>query len=43
MQTLLEAGKDPAPALAAIAWLDRLLLVLGAVIIYLGLSLSRAR
>jgi putative copper export protein len=38
---MLSAGSDPAPALRAIAWLDRLVLALAAVIIYLGLTLSR--
>lgn len=39
--TLLTRGEDPAPALAAIAWLDRAVLALAAAIMYLGLSLSR--
>jgi uncharacterized membrane protein len=38
---IVRAGGDPAPALRAIAWLDRLVLALAAVIIYLGLILSR--
>jgi uncharacterized membrane protein len=38
---LLGAGGDPGPALRAIAWLDRIVLALAAVIIYLGLALSR--
>jgi putative copper resistance protein D len=41
VRALLEAGVDPAPALRAIAWLDRVVLFLAAVIIYLGLALSR--
>jgi uncharacterized membrane protein len=40
-QGLLDGGRDPAPALTAIAWLDRIVLALAAAIIYLGLSLSR--
>jgi uncharacterized membrane protein len=42
-RALLEAGADPAPALQAIAWLDRVVLALAAIIIYLGLSLARTR
>jgi uncharacterized membrane protein len=38
----LAAGNDPAPALRAITWLDRFVLLLGAVIIYLGLAVSRS-
>ena len=38
---LLAAGRDPTPALRAIAWLDRIVLAVAAVVIYLGLSLSR--
>ncbi|MGH7332168.1 MAG: hypothetical protein ACREKS_05340 [Candidatus Rokuibacteriota bacterium] len=38
---LLAAGQAPTSALRAMAWLDRLVLVLAAAIIYLGLSLSR--
>jgi uncharacterized membrane protein len=38
---MLAAGADPAPALRAIAWLDRIVLALAAVIIYLGLALTR--
>jgi Copper resistance protein D len=41
VRALLEAGVDPTPALRAIAWLDRVVLFLAAVIIYLGLALSR--
>jgi len=40
-KTLLEAGADPTPALKAMAWLDRIVLALAAIIIYLGLSLAR--
>jgi uncharacterized membrane protein len=36
------AGDDPRPALSAIAWMDRLVLLLAVVIIYLGLAVSRA-
>lgn len=39
---LLDEGRDPAPALRAIAWLDGIVLALAAIIIYLGLALSRA-
>ncbi len=35
-------GGDPTPALRAIAWLDRIALLLGLVIIYMGLALSRS-
>lgn len=38
----LAAGHDPGPALAAIAWLDRAVLALALVIVYLGLAVSRA-
>jgi uncharacterized membrane protein len=38
---IVRSGGDPAPALRAIAWLDGLVLALAAVIIYLGLTLSR--
>jgi putative copper resistance protein D len=38
---LLAAGQDPARVLTAIAWLDRVVLILAAAIIYLGLSLAR--
>jgi copper resistance protein D len=40
-QALLAAGQRPTPALSAMAWLDRLVLVLAAAIMYLGLALSR--
>ena len=36
------AGEDPAPILRGIAWLDRLVLLLAIVIVYLGLFVSRA-
>ena len=36
------AGDDPRPALSAIAWMDRVVLLLAVVIIYLGLAVSRA-
>ena len=35
-------GEDPGPALSAIAWLDRVVLLLAVVIVYLGLAVSRA-
>lgn len=38
----LAAGDDPRPALSAIAWMDRVVLLLAAVIVYLGLAVSRA-
>ena len=34
-------GDDPRPALSAIAWMDRLVLLLSAVIVFLGLAISR--
>ncbi len=39
-QALLAAGREPTPALNTMARLDRLVLVLAAAIIYLGLSLT---
>lgn len=36
------AGEDPQPALSAIAWMDRAVLLLAVVIVYLGLAVSRA-
>jgi copper resistance protein D len=39
-QALLAVGQAPTHALSAMAWLDRLVLVLAAAIIYLGLSLT---
>jgi uncharacterized membrane protein len=38
----LAAGEDPGPALSAIAWMDRVVLLLALVIVYLGLAVSRA-
>jgi len=38
----LAAREDPARALGAIAWLDRAVLLLAVVIVYLGLAISRA-
>ena len=38
----LAAGEAPGPALAAIAWLDRLVLLLALIVVYLGLAVSRA-
>jgi uncharacterized membrane protein len=37
----LADGGDPRPALSAIAWLDRIVLLLAAVIVFLGLAISR--
>jgi len=37
----LAAGDDPRPALSAIAWMDRVVLLLAVVILYLGLAVSR--
>jgi hypothetical protein len=36
-----ESGEDPAPLLRSVAWLDRVVLLLGVLAIYLGLALSR--
>jgi uncharacterized membrane protein len=38
----LAAGESPTPALRAIAWLDRVVLLLALGIVYLGLAVSRA-
>ena len=38
----LAAGEAPGPALSAIAWLDRLVLLLAVLVVYLGLAISRA-
>ena len=38
----LAAREDPARALGVIAWLDRAVLLLAVVIVYLGLAISRA-
>lgn len=37
----VESGEDPTGALAAITWLDRIVLALGLAIVYLGLAISR--
>ena len=37
----LAAGDDPRPALSTIAWMDRVVLLLAVVIVYLGLAVSR--
>ena len=37
----LEAGEDPAAMLRGVVWLDRVVLLLGVVAIYLGLAASR--
>ncbi len=42
LRRAVAAGDDPGPALSAIAWLDRLALLLGAAVAYLGLAVSRA-
>jgi len=36
------AGDDPGPALSAITWMDRVVLLLAVVIVYLGLAVARA-
>jgi uncharacterized membrane protein len=41
LRRTLGAGQSPGPALNAIAWLDRVTLLLGVVIIYLGVAISR--
>lgn len=41
LRIALATGDDPAPILRAIAWLDRLTLLLALVIVYLGLAISR--
>ena len=38
----LQTNQDPAPALRAIAWLDRITILLALVIVYLGLAVSRS-
>jgi uncharacterized membrane protein len=38
----MAAGEDPGPALSAIVWMDRVVLLLAVVIVYLGLAVSRA-
>lgn len=42
LNRLVASGGDPTPALSAIGWLDRIALLLGVVIIYLGLTISRS-
>jgi uncharacterized membrane protein len=42
LQLALRTNEDPAPALRAIAWLDRATILLALVIIYLGLAVSRS-
>jgi copper resistance protein D len=37
----LADGADPRPALAVIAWMDRIVLLLAVVIVFLGLAISR--
>jgi len=37
----LADGDDPRPALSAVAWMDRIVLLLAAVIVFLGLAISR--
>lgn len=37
----LEAGEDPLPLLRSVAWLDRVVLLLGVVLVYLGVAISR--
>ncbi|MFQ5829055.1 MAG: CopD family protein [Candidatus Methylomirabilia bacterium] len=37
----LDSGRDGARELRAIAWLDRVVILLGAAVLYLGLSISR--
>ncbi len=39
LRRALAAGEDPGPALMAIGWLDRITIVLGVAVIYLGLFL----
>lgn len=42
LRRALGGAEDPAAALRTIAWLDRLALLLGAIIVYLGLAISRS-
>jgi putative copper export protein len=42
LQRALSQGESPGPSLAAIAWMDRIVLVLAVAILYLGLAVSRA-
>lgn len=37
----LESGEDPVPLLKSVEWLDRVVLLLGFIAIYLGLAVSR--
>lgn len=41
LRRLLASGGDPGPVLARIAWLDRAVLALTAVVLYLGLAVAR--
>lgn len=42
LHRVVAAGGDARPALGAIAWLDRLVLLLALATVYLGLAISRA-
>ena len=42
LQLALSTNTDPVPSLRAIAWLDRITILLAAAIIYLGLAASRS-
>jgi uncharacterized membrane protein len=42
LSRVLDAGEDPAPVLGGIAWVDRVTVLLGAGVIYLGLAISRS-
>jgi uncharacterized membrane protein len=42
LRRALAAGSDPGPALTAISWLDRIAILLGVIVIYLGLAISRS-
>ena len=42
LQLALQTNEDPAPSLRAIAWLDRITIVLAVLIMYLGLAASRS-
>jgi putative copper export protein len=42
LQRALSEGASPGPSLVAIGWLDRIVLLLAAAILYLGLAVSRA-
>jgi uncharacterized membrane protein len=41
LRRVVERGDDPRPVLARIAWLDRVVLTLATVTVYLGLAVSR--